>query len=101
MFTKARTVIALFLVSVAACVAVSLGAASRAGATMRICVDPICLASANSCWLTTTQGELIFDEGDVIISAFGQKLVCKGGKWVPAMAVPTTGVLAPGTGQKH
>ena len=99
MFTKARTVAALFFITVAASLAVLLGAASPAGATMRICTDPICVASLNSCWLHTTQGELIFDEGDTIISAFGQKLVCKGGNWVPAAAVPTSTILAPSSGQ--
>ena len=100
MFTKARTVTALFFISVAACLAVSLGTASPAGATMRVCSDPICVAPLNSCWLTVPgKGELIFDEGDTIISAFGQKLRCKGGEWVPAAAVPTSSVLAPGPGQ--
>ena len=104
MFTKARTVTALFFVTVAASLAVSLGLASPAGATMRICKATICVAGANSCWLTATDPdgqsvELIFDEGDVIISAHGQYLVCKGGQWVAAAPAPTAGVRAPSSGQ--
>ena len=100
MFTKARTVTALFFVTVAASLAVSLGLASPAGATMRICKDTICVAGINSCWLSATDPDgqsvdLIFDEGDVIISAHGQYLKCQGGKWVPVAPAPTFAVRAP------
>jgi len=101
MFTKARTITALFLVTVVASLAVSLGAASPAGAQMRICTSAICVASQNSCWLTLPNGggELIFDDGDSFTSAAGQKWTCVHGTWVVTAAAPTTGILAPGFGQ--
>ena len=101
MFTKARTATALFFITVVASLAVSLGAASPAGATLRICRSVVCIGSPNGCNIALPNGGgvLMFDEGDTLISAFGQKLVCKGGKWVPAAAVPTSTILAPNSGQ--
>jgi hypothetical protein len=103
MFTKARTVTALFLVTVAACVAVALGAASPAGATMKICTSVVCIGQPNGCNIDLPNGGgvLMFADGDSFISAAGQKWTCVHGKWVVTAPAPTTTILAPGSGQSH
>ena len=101
MFTKARTVTALFVVTVAASLAVALGAASSAGAQMTICTSTVCIGKPNGCNLTLLNGGgvLMFDDGDSFTSAAGQRWTCTHGKWVVTAAPPTSGVLAPGPGQ--
>jgi len=100
MFTKARTVTALFLVTVAAAAAVSLGAASSASAAVTFCAKgSVCVTSPNSCTGPgPLGGTLIYDEGEELVTYIG-KWKCVKGQWVLQAAAPTTGVLAPSSGQ--
>ena len=100
MFRKARTVTALFFVTAVAALAVSLGAASSASAAVTVCAKgSVCVTSVNSCTSPGPFGStLIFDEGEELVTYLG-KWKCVKGQWVLQAAAPTTGVLAPSSGQ--
>ena len=93
MFTKIRTVTALCLVTVAAALAMSLGTAAPAGATIRFCSATVCIGSGNGCSVRTSTGVVIeADDGDSFIDIYGRKWTCVHGSWSVALTVATSGI---------
>ena len=95
MFRKIRTVTVLCSITAAASLAVSLGTAAPAGATIRFCSATVCIGSGNGCSVRTSTGVVIeADDGDSFIDIHGRKWTCAHGKWVVTLTAVGSSVIA-------
>ena len=100
MFTKIRIATVLCFMTVAASLAMSLGAAAPASATIRFCSATVCIGSGNGCSIRTSTGVVIeADDGDSFIDIHGRTWTCTHGSWVVAFTVVGSSLRAPVAGE--